>query len=193
LWPEANHPQTPSVPETKRPPDFRDHGDTQQGHKIPGGSRPVGSAVRRRCPRGPAPPPEGHMPQPASARGCIKHPAAAASPAYQGDADDHPIAPTKPLRTSPQNTCVRTGSEGLSGGNWMVVRVSLVRRGCRCGRVDNKLAGRPWRQERILNTRTAQHPRGGESLLNRKGCIASSHMLVSKIKPCMSKYKQLVL
>jgi len=36
---------------------------------------------------------------------------------------------------------------------------------------DNKLAGRPWRQERILNTRTAQHPRGGESLLNRKGCI----------------------
>ncbi|KAJ5660629.1 uncharacterized protein N7484_000001, partial [Penicillium longicatenatum] len=33
------------------------------------------------------------------------------------------------------NTCVRTGSEGLSWGNWMVVRVSLVRRGCRCGRV----------------------------------------------------------
>jgi hypothetical protein len=28
----------------------------------------VGSAVRRRCPRGPAPPPEGHMPQPTPAR-----------------------------------------------------------------------------------------------------------------------------
>ena len=36
--------------------------------QIPGGSRPVGSAVRRRCPRGPDPPPEGHMPQLASAR-----------------------------------------------------------------------------------------------------------------------------
>ncbi|KAG0159907.1 hypothetical protein PDIDSM_7434 [Penicillium digitatum] len=29
--------------------------------------RPVGSAVRRRCPRGPVPSSEGHMPQPASA------------------------------------------------------------------------------------------------------------------------------
>lgn len=36
--------------------------------KIPGGSRPVGSAVRRRCPRGPDPPPEGRMPQPVPAR-----------------------------------------------------------------------------------------------------------------------------
>jgi hypothetical protein len=33
VWPAANHPQTPSVPETERPPDFRDHRDTQQGHK----------------------------------------------------------------------------------------------------------------------------------------------------------------
>ncbi|KAJ5401179.1 uncharacterized protein N7487_007075 [Penicillium crustosum] len=31
------------------------------------GSRPVGSAVRRRCPRGLDPSSEGHMPQPASA------------------------------------------------------------------------------------------------------------------------------
>ncbi|KAJ5458776.1 hypothetical protein N7530_010720 [Penicillium desertorum] len=35
--------------------------------RIPGGSRPVGSAVRRRCPRGLDPSSEGHMPQPASA------------------------------------------------------------------------------------------------------------------------------
>ncbi|KAJ5453278.1 hypothetical protein N7530_012872 [Penicillium desertorum] len=35
--------------------------------QIPGGSRPVGSAVRRRCPRGLDPSCEGHMPQPASA------------------------------------------------------------------------------------------------------------------------------
>lgn len=28
-------------------------------------------------------------------------------------------------------TCVRTGAEGLSGGNWMVVHVFPVRRGCR--------------------------------------------------------------
>jgi hypothetical protein len=36
--------------------------------QIPGGSRPAESAVRRRCPRGLDPPPEGRMPQPASAR-----------------------------------------------------------------------------------------------------------------------------
>ena len=36
--------------------------------QIPGGSRPAISAVRRRRPRGPDPPPEGRMPQPASAR-----------------------------------------------------------------------------------------------------------------------------
>ncbi|KAJ5453359.1 hypothetical protein N7530_012826 [Penicillium desertorum] len=35
--------------------------------QIPGGSRPAGSAVRRRCPRGLDPSSEGHMPQPASA------------------------------------------------------------------------------------------------------------------------------
>ncbi|KAJ5741209.1 uncharacterized protein N7511_005082 [Penicillium nucicola] len=35
---------------------------------IPGGSRPAESAVRRRCPRGLDPSPEGRMPQPASAR-----------------------------------------------------------------------------------------------------------------------------
>lgn len=53
-------------------------------------------------------------------KGCIKHPAAAASPAYQGDADDHPIAPTKPLRTSP-HAGVPTGSplRALAGcGIW---------------------------------------------------------------------------
>jgi hypothetical protein len=93
--------------------------------------------------------------------------------------------------------CVRTGSEGLSGGNWMVVRVSLVRRGCRCGRVLD--ASLP-----LTNSR----PLGGVGLSGRSGLVpgarasrqacylvdsASSHMLVSKIKPCMSKYKQLVL
>ena len=36
--------------------------------KIPGGSRPVVAAVRRRCPRGPVPSPEGRMPQATSAR-----------------------------------------------------------------------------------------------------------------------------
>ncbi|KAJ6060135.1 hypothetical protein N7444_001989 [Penicillium canescens] len=36
--------------------------------QIPGGSRPAESAVRRRCPRGLDPSPEGRMPQPASAR-----------------------------------------------------------------------------------------------------------------------------
>lgn len=62
----------------------------------------MGSAVRRRCPRGPAPPPEGHMPQPANARkgGSVGTPAcglvlrglvgaigwSSASPWYAGDA-----------------------------------------------------------------------------------------------------------
>lgn len=46
-------------------------------------------------PRGPAPPPEGRMPQPPAAR--------------EGGRRD---------------PCVRTGAEGLSGGNWMVVRDS---------------------------------------------------------------------
>jgi hypothetical protein len=36
--------------------------------QIPGGSRPAESAVRRRCPRGLDPPPEGRMPQPVPAR-----------------------------------------------------------------------------------------------------------------------------
>ena len=31
VWPAAIHPQTPSVPETKRPPDFRDHSGAQRG------------------------------------------------------------------------------------------------------------------------------------------------------------------
>ncbi|KAJ5096506.1 hypothetical protein NUU61_005873 [Penicillium alfredii] len=31
-------------------------------------ARPAGAAVRRRCPRGPVPPPEGRMPQPAGVR-----------------------------------------------------------------------------------------------------------------------------
>lgn len=31
-------------------------------------------------------------------------------------------------------TCVRTGSEGLSGGNWMATCVLPVRRACRCDR-----------------------------------------------------------
>jgi hypothetical protein len=35
VWPAAIHPQTPSVPETKRPPDFRDHRDTQRGNNPP--------------------------------------------------------------------------------------------------------------------------------------------------------------
>jgi hypothetical protein len=59
--------------------------------QIPGGSHPVGSAVRRRCPRGLDPSSEGHMPQPASA--------------FTGAWSD---------------PCVRTGAEEFSGGNWMV-------------------------------------------------------------------------
>ncbi|KAJ5458769.1 hypothetical protein N7530_010713 [Penicillium desertorum] len=60
--------------------------------RIPGGSRPVGSAVRRRCPRGLDPSCEGHMPQPASA--------------FTGAWSD-------PLRA---DWCWRS----LVGGNWMV-------------------------------------------------------------------------
>ncbi|KAJ5319645.1 uncharacterized protein N7506_012349 [Penicillium brevicompactum] len=74
--------------------------------QIPGGSRPAESAVRRRARGVRTPSPEDHMPQPDSAR--------------KG----------RPER----NTCVRTGAEGLSGGNWMVVHVFPVRRGCRCDR-----------------------------------------------------------
>ncbi|KAJ5096512.1 hypothetical protein NUU61_005905 [Penicillium alfredii] len=37
-------------------------------HSDSRGSRPAGAAVRRRCPRGPVPPPEGRMPQPAGVR-----------------------------------------------------------------------------------------------------------------------------
>ena len=66
-----------------------------------------GSAVRRRCPRGPAPPPEGHMPQPTNAR--------------KGASVGTPAC----------GLVLR----GLVGAIGLVVRVSLVRRGCRCGRV----------------------------------------------------------
>ncbi|KAJ5319698.1 hypothetical protein N7506_012402 [Penicillium brevicompactum] len=40
----------------------------------------------------------------------------------------------RPQGRPERNTCVRTGAEGLSGGNWMVVHVFPVRRGCRCDR-----------------------------------------------------------
>ncbi|KAJ5223207.1 uncharacterized protein N7469_009447 [Penicillium citrinum] len=49
-----------------------------------GGSRPVGSAVRRRRPRGPDPPPEGRMPQPASARPGGQAGTPACGPALRG-------------------------------------------------------------------------------------------------------------
>ena len=39
-----------------------------------------------------------------------------------------------PSRAPGRIPCVRTGVEELSGGNWMVVIVPPVRRGCRCDR-----------------------------------------------------------
>ena len=57
-----------------------------------------------------------------------------------------------------------------------------------------------WEIENILNQRNELLPRKGGTWLSRRvsGELessylvdpASSHMLVSKIKPCMSKYKQ---
>src|SRR3954453_3972534 len=95
-------------------------------------------------------------------------------------------------------TCVRTGAEGLSGGNWIMASVPPVRRGGRCG----------WTSRTFLPC-TTHRPFGGPGAWDRspRGGLApqvpghvrylvdsaSSHMLVSKIKPCMSKYKQLVL
>ena len=98
-------------------------------------------------------------------------------------------------------TCVRTGSEGLSGGNWMATCVLPVRRACRC---DRALV-RPFQSYRNFC------PFGGLDPAVRRACFggpsappgplgtrylvdsASSHMLVSKIKPCMSKYKHFIL
>ncbi|KAJ5710285.1 hypothetical protein N7493_009322 [Penicillium malachiteum] len=95
------------------------------------------------------------------------------------------------------DSCDRTGAEGLSGGNWMVVRVAPG------------TPGRQWpagRSSRPFLIFELSPPSGGVGprrvgfgtpprALDVRYLVdsASSHMLVSKIKPCMSKYKQLVL
>jgi hypothetical protein len=75
--------------------------------QIPGGSHSAGAAVRR----------------------CVR-----------GVWTLHPRAVCRslpaPARAAWWDPCVRTGAEGLSGGNWMVVSVPPVRRGRRCGRVS---------------------------------------------------------
>ena len=56
---------------------------------------------------------------------------AGAGPPFRGP---YAAANPRPQGRPGWNTCVRTGSEGLSGGNWMVVSVLPVRRGCRSDR-----------------------------------------------------------
>lgn len=68
--------------------------------------------------------------------------------------------------------------------------------GCPSGRVSSKLLGPPTREQfRPLPARGSGAPRPpGEATFGHDSYLvdsASSHMLVSKIKPCMSKYKQL--
>ena len=138
----------------------------------------MGSAVRRRCPRGPDPPPEGRMPQPAGAREGV-------SPA--GSSACGPVP------------------EGLSVGaiGWSRLRSPGAPGRGRRGRA----LVRPFQ----LSSFTSWRSRSGALLGPRRGFdrprrvvpaggeprylvdSASSHMLVSKIKPCMSKYKQFVL
>ncbi|KAJ5319633.1 uncharacterized protein N7506_012337 [Penicillium brevicompactum] len=74
--------------------------------QIPGGEPPRGIRRSSACPRGPDPSPEDHMPQPDSAR--------------KGGLNGTPAC----------GLVLR----GLVGGNWMVVHVFPVRRGCRCDR-----------------------------------------------------------
>ena len=75
--------------------------------QIPGGSHPVGAAVRR-CVHGV----------------WTLHPRAVCR------------SLSAPVRAAWRDSCVRTGAEGLSGGKWMVSSVPPVRRGRRCGRVS---------------------------------------------------------
>ena len=98
--------------------------------------------------------------------------------------------------------CVRTGAWwAYSEGNRMVARDLLVRRGCRCSRASSS---RPFQSEyqrtfcplggfrapgRRVTPRSGLRPGGTRYLVDS----ASSHMLVSKIKPCMSKYKHSIL
>jgi hypothetical protein len=131
--------------------------------RIPGGKSSAGAAACRRCPRGAS-----------SSWGAY----AAAhrrriNPAVSGGA----LRRTDPLG----NPC---------GGNWMVPGVLAVRRG-------GSGAGRC--RVRSLAPSLCRNRSSGPPFPGRPGsdCVrylvdsASSHMLVSKIKPCMSKYKQI--
>jgi hypothetical protein len=146
--------------------------DTQ----IPGGSRPAGAAVRRRV------------------RGVwTPHPRVVCRSSVSAREGDLPGSPA-----------CGPALRGFSGGNWMAARVPPVRR-----------AGALWPGARSplpdLYIRVFSSPFAGGGLGRRRPCTsacrgrwrpvapcylvdsASSHMLVSKIKPCMSKYKHFIL
>jgi hypothetical protein len=99
--------------------------------------------------------------------------------------------------------CVRTDAEEFSGGNWMVVHVSPGTPGL--PRRPGVFPGLPVYQRpfliniltpsgawirRVLALRCAVSSGSSACYLVDS---ASSHMLVSKIKPCMSKYKHFIL
>ena len=91
--------------------------------------------------------------------------------------------------------CVRTRAEGLSGGNWMGIRDPGTpgppnRPG---GHTPTGIhySGPPWGPG--VSLRPASPPAGDARQVRYLVDSASSHMLVSKIKPCMSKYKLFVL
>jgi hypothetical protein len=95
----------------------------------------------------------------------------------------------------PDRLCGGTSFGELSGGKWMVL-----------GRSSSSACWVPWTgrssSRRALLPRSKSSPSGGfpSGTSNQEPArmqdsylvdSASSHMLVSKIKPCMSKYKQL--
>ena len=138
----------------------------------------MGSAVRRRCPRGPDPPPEGRMPQPAGAREGV-------SPA--GSSACGPVPEGLSVGAIGWSRCgppVRRGVAAVAGRSFAPSSLTRLHPGV-------PVPGRFWALARGSTGFSCVVPAGGEPRYLVDS--ASSHMLVSKIKPCMSKYKQFVL
>jgi hypothetical protein len=110
---------------------------------------------------------------------------------------DHCMLQPAIAREGASWACMWTSVEGLSGGNWMIVgppRYAGTSLRLGVTYVPSMCNTPPLRGSRLLGPLAARWvgPPGALPCCYLVDS-ASSHMLVSKIKPCMSKYKQLVL
>ena len=105
--------------------------------------------------------------------------------------------PSQRLRAPGRVPCARTAPGELSGGNWNGREGPAVRPRCRRGRelhlpCHRQLTSAP--PGVVSGGRVPVAPAARARPPGPEGSYlvdsASSHMLVSKIKPCMSKYKQ---